>query len=178
MKKLLAVILCAAALTACGGRDTAEPTPTPTPTPVGTPVPSDVRTMITPSQTNPIKDNWTTLGEVGVVMDGEYTDIILATEAQRGGDGYMMWDDSQRWALVAVGEDNTYTLFDENMGGTAYIEVAMEGDSPAVNLVTTATVGLAVTKFTYSDGAFYAEELVTPEASGNEIYSSFPEYFE
>ncbi len=174
MKKLLLAMLCVLTLTACKGGETVVPTPPPQ----ESSAPNTVKTMITESQQSPIKDSWTTLGEIGVVVDGEYTDIILATEAQRGADGYMLWDDSQRWALVAKGDESIYTLFDENMSGTAYMEVSMKADLPSVKLITSSTMGLAVTEYTYSDGAFYAQKLVEPTADGNRIYSSFPEYFE
>lgn len=175
MKKIFAIILCLAALTACG-KKTDNVTPPP---PTGAPVaPNAIKTMITPTEVKPIDGDWTTLGEVGVIIDGEYTEIILATEAERDNDGYMMWDDSHRWRLVALGETNSYSLFDGRLGGIAYIEVEMEGEVPSVKLISTSTVGLGVTEYTYSDGAFYAEEVIKPDTNGNRIYSSFPEYYE
>lgn len=175
MKKILAVFMCTALLGACAPKNpVTEPTPTPLINQGGEP--SAVRTMISPTDKNPIKDDWTVLGEVGVVIDGEYTDILLATEAERGDDGYMMWDDTQKWALVADGEENNYNLFNSLVDGQMYIDVATENNLPVISLVHTSTVGMSVTKYTYSDGAFYAEELITPSADGNNIYTSFPEY--
>lgn len=175
MKKILAAVMCVVLLGACAPK---QPVTEPTPTPVSNQngQPSAVKTMISSTDKNPIDDDWTVLGEVGVVIDGDYTDILLATEAERGDDGYMMWDDTQKWALVADGEGNNYVLFNALVDGQMYIDVATENDMPVILLVHTSTVGMTVTKYTYSDGAFYAEELITPTENGNNIYSSFPEY--
>ena len=177
VKRILAAFMCVALLGACAPKQTVtEPTPTPVSNQGGQP--SAVRTMISPTEKNPIGDDWTVLGEVGVVIDGEYTDILLATEAERGDDGYMMWDDTQKWALVAEGEENNYVLFNRQVDGQMYIDVATENDLPVILLIHASTVGMSVTKYTYSDGAFYAEEIITPASNGNNIYSSFPEYKE
>lgn len=179
MKRILAAVMCVAILGACAPRQTiTDPTPTPIESESGQGQTSAIRTMISPSDKNPITDKWTTLGEVGMVIDGEYTDILLATDAKRGDDGYMMWDDTQKWALVAAGEENTYVLFNSRVDGQMYIDVATENDLPVISLVHTSTVGMSVTKYTYQDGAFYAEELITPSSNGNNIYTSFPEYME
>ena len=179
MKRILAAVMCVAILGACAPRQSVtEPTPTPVQGEGGQGQTSFVRTMISPTDKNPIDDDWTVLGEVGVVIDGEYTDILLATEAERGDDGYMMWDDTQKWALVADGEEDNYILFNALVDGQMYIDVATVDKEPEISLLHTSTAGLSLTKFTYADGAFYAEEIVTPLAKSNSIYNSFPQYTE
>ncbi len=176
MKKLFTAILCTVLLSACtANKPSTDPTPTPTAQGGQS---TGLRTMISSTSKNPIGDDWTILGEVGIIIDNEYADILLATEAERGEDGNMMWDDAQKWALAVIGEENNYTLFNSLVDGQMYIDVATENDLPTISLIHTSTVGMSVTKYTYSDGAFYAEELITPSANGNNIYSSFPQYTE
>ncbi len=178
MKKIFLVMLCVTLLASCGIRPT-PPAPQTGVVPTDVPIaPPAVKTMIEPTKVKPISDDWTILGEVGVIIGGEYTDIILATDAKRGDDGYMMWDDSHSWRLVAIGEENCYSLFDKRISGTSYIDVTMEGEDAKIKLISTSTAGLSVTEYTYSEGAFYAEELIKPDSDGNRIYSSFPEYYE
>ena len=171
MKKLLLAILMVMLLASCGNK-TESPAPSPTP---------EVNTqketkMITATYDNPIKDNWTVLGEVGLMIDSEFADIYLATEAETDKDGEILWDDSQRWALVVEGEKDTYVLFNEDIYGKAYIEVDTVDNLPEITLVTTSSIGLSAVKYTYSDGAFYEEKVITPDENGNNIYSTFPDY--
>lgn len=171
MKKLFLVILSVMLLASCGGNtDVVTPSPSPETSPEAE------SKMITATKENPIGDDWTILGEVGLVIEDEFADIYLATEARRGDDGYMLWDDSQDWALVVVGEENNYVLFDSNIYGKAYIDVETIDNLPRITLVTTSSFGPSVTRYTYSEGAFYQEELIIPDANGNNIYSSFPDY--
>lgn len=179
MKKLITVILCLGMLTACGRQTTPAPAPSPSPqAPTQTAPATPVRTMISPSGNNPIGKDWTVLGETSMFLGEEYADVILATDAKRGEDGYMMWDDSHKWALVVEGEENSYVLFSSKMSGKAYIDVTARGDETVISLITTSTVGMSMTEYIYSDGAFYAEEVITPKDNGNNIYSSIPDYLE
>ena len=171
MKKLFMVILSVMLLASCKG-NTETPTPSPSPEAI---IQKETR-MITPSLDNPIKNNWTTLGEVGLMIDSEFADIYLATEAETDKDGEILWDDSQRWALVVEGESETYVLFDEDIYGKAYIEVDTVDNLPEITLVTTSSIGLSAVKYTYQDGAFYEEIVIEPNENGNNIYSTFPDY--
>ncbi len=171
MKKLLLAILCVMMLASCGGNGE-NPTPTPTPE-VNTPM---ATRMITATGDNPIGDNWTILGEVGLMIDGEFADIYLATDAETDKNGNILWDDSQRWALVVVGESNNYVLFNEDIYGKAYIEVETVDNLPEITLVQTSSMGLSLNRYTYSDGAFYEENVIAPKENGNNIYSTFPDY--
>ncbi len=175
MKKLIAILMSILILAGCGVADTNPPEPTPTPS---VQEPKVEKIKIEASEVMPIDEAWTTLGSLGILLDGELTDIILATSATRGRDGYMMWDDFQDWRLVAMSEEKSYSLLDDSMGGTAYIEVSMENDIPSVKLITSSTMGLSVTEYTYEDGAFYKSVITEPDSNGNQIYNSFPEYFE
>lgn len=179
MKKILTISLCVLMLASCGPQNT-QPTPEPTAVPTSTPSQNSttVKTMISPSDKSPVKDSWTVLGEVGLTVGGEYCDIVLATDAQRGSDGYMMWDDSQEWALTVTNEQSTFVLFDSRMHGKAYFDVTKRGGESVITLIRTSTAGMAVTEYTYSDGAFYAEEIITPANDGNNIYSSIPDYID
>jgi len=116
------------------------------------------------------------LGEIGLMIDGEFADIYLATDAETDKDGEILWDDSQDWALVVAGENNNYVLFNENLYGKAYIDVATVDNLPEITLVTTSSIGISVKKYTYSDGAFYEESVIDPADNGNSIYGTFPDY--
>ncbi len=179
MKKLFAIFMCVAVLAGCSCNtgETPKPTPAPTPTPVVS-TPETEKIIIEASEVAPIEKSWTTLGNLGILLGGESTDIVLATSAMRDDDGYMMWDDSQEWRLVALGENKSYSLLDETMVGISYIDVSMENDIPSVKLITSSTMGLSVTEYTYEDGAFYKSVIIEPDSNGNQIYNSFPEYFE
>ncbi len=171
MKKLLLAILMTMLLASCGGNGE-SPAPSPSPeanTPMAT-------RMITATRDNPIKDNWTVLGEIGLMIDGEFADIYLATDAETDKGGEILWDDSQDWALVVAGENNNYVLFNENLYGKAYIDVATVDNLPEITLVTTSSIGISVKKYTYSDGAFYEESVIAPADNGNSIYGTFPDY--
>lgn len=177
MKKILVLIMCTAFLSACAPNNSVnEPSQTPSAAQSGQS--ASVKTMISPTDKKAIEDDWEVLGEVGVMFGDEYVDIRLATEAQRGEDGYMMWDDTQKWALTADGENNSFVLLNELADGQLYIDVQTENGQPAILLFHVSTVGITVTKYTYSDGAFFAEKLITPPSDGNNIYGSFPDYRE
>lgn len=176
MKKLIAILMCLMALTACTDVNyPADTTPTPQ---AGANSEQSLRTMIAPTDENPIKDNWTTLGEVGYIIDGEYCDIILATDAERDKNGEIAWDDSQKWALVVVGESRNFVLFDSRLNGKAYMNVTTEDKLPTITLICDTPAGVSATGYIYSEDAFYQEELIVPENNGNNIYSTFPEYTE
>ncbi|MBS7299330.1 MAG: hypothetical protein KIG65_09690 [Eubacteriales bacterium] len=177
MRKILTLMMCVLLLGACTPKTPVTDT-TPAPSPLESAQPSAIRTMIAPTESNPIKDNWAVVGEVGVIMGDEYVDVILAADAEYDSDGSIIWDDAQKWALVATGEDKNYVLFDEFADGQMYMDVVTVDKQPEISLIHTSTAGLALTKYTYSDGAFYAEEVVTPSEKGNSIYNSFPQYTE
>lgn len=174
MKKLLAILMCIAALSACTGDMNPIDTP-PTPS-ANANDPQSLRTMIASTDSNPIKDNWTVLGEVGFIVDGEYCDIKLATDAQTDSSGEIAWDDSQNWALVAEGESRNFVLYNSRLNGMAYMNVTTEENLPVITLICDTPVGIKVTRYSYSEDAFYEEELVSPESNGNNIFSSFPQY--
>lgn len=176
MKKLLAIFICLIALTGCSESD--YPTDT-NPTLSGSANSSQsLRTMIAPTNKNPIGSSWTTLGEVGYIIDGEYCDIILATDAETDSSGEIAWDDSQNWALVVVGESRNFVLFNSRLNGMAYMNVTTQDNLPVITLVCDTPAGISATGYIYSEDAFYQEELITPENNGNNIYSTFPEYNE
>lgn len=176
MKKLLAILMCLMALASCA--DLNNPTDT-TPTPSNNAnTPQALRTMLSPTDDNPIGDNWTILGEVGYIIDGEYCDILLATDAERDSSGEIAWDDSQNWALVVVGESRNFVLFDSRLSGKAYMNVTTQDNLPVITLVCDTPAGISATGYIYSEDAFYQEDLIIPENNGNNIYSTFPEYNE
>ena len=174
MKKLLAILMCVMVLSACSGDlDLINPTPTPS---AGTNDTQTLRTMIASTNSNPIKKDWTVLGEVGYIIDGEYCDIQLATDAEKDSNGEVAWDDSQNWALVVAGESRNFVLYKERLNGMAYMNVTTVENLPVITLVCDTPAGIKVIKYVYSEDAFYEEELVSPENGGNNIFSSFPEY--
>lgn len=179
MKKIFAVMLCALMLASCGTQEEMTPSPSPDATAQATKEPekNSDRTKIEPSGTSPIDESWTVLGEAGMTIGGEYCDIYLATSAQRASDGYMMWDDSQQWALTVSNETETYVLLDANIHGKAYMIVENRSNTPVISLIRSTSTGLAVTEYTYEDGAFYGEEILNPPSDGNNIYSSIPDYW-
>lgn len=173
-KQILAAIICAAMLAGCGAE---KVKPEPTTQPVASPSaePGKDRGMITP--VSDYKDvAKTVLGESEVTIDGETAQIILSTSAVRDSDGYVMWDDSQQWTLRVEYKGETYILFDSHIHGKLYFDVTERGGKPEITLMQSSTVGLGITRFVYADGAFYAEKIVEPEGSGNNIYSSIPDY--
>ncbi len=174
MKKTLAVLMCLMALTACTNGNNYTDTP-PTPS-AGSNGVQALRTMIAPTDKNPIKDNWTVLGEVGYIIDGEYCDILLATDAQSDKDGYIAWDDSQNWALVVKGESRNFVLYNKRLNGKAYMNVTTNDNLPIITLIQDTPVGIGAARFSYAEDAFYEETLVETEGDGNSIFSSFPEY--
>lgn len=46
-------------------------------------------------------------------LDGKDESIELYTSAQRGKDGFMEWDDGQRWLLLVSDEGNKFPLFSD-----------------------------------------------------------------
>lgn len=176
MKKIIAALLCALMLAGCAPAKQTETPPTQSPAASHTAdAPAPVRELIAP--TAELAAYRTVVAETSTRIDGEFADITLSVDADRGADGYMMWDDTQSWALTVAGKQN-YVLFDSRIGGRAYFDVTREGDEVIILLFTTSTVGTEVTKFTFTDGAFYAEKVISAPADGNNIYSSFPEYYE
>ncbi len=174
MKKLLAILMCLVALSACSGEIIPQNT---APTPSADSNNSQtLRTMIASTDSNPVKSSWTVLGEVGFIIDGEYCDIKLATDAETDSSGEIAWDDSQNWALVVEGESRNFVLFNSRLNGMAYMNVTTEENLPVITLVCDTPVGINVTRYSYSEDAFYEEELVVSESGGNNIFSSFPEY--
>ena len=174
MKKLLAILMCVMVLSACSGDfGVVEPTPSPSGNANDT---QTLRTMIAASTSNPIKNDWTVLGEVGYIIDGEYCDIQLATDAEQDSNGEIVWDDSQNWALVVAGESRNFVLYKEHLNGMAYMNVTTVENLPVITLICDTPAGIKVIKYVYSEDAFYEEELVSPEDGGNNIFSSFPEY--
>ncbi|MDO4618301.1 MAG: hypothetical protein Q4B31_02120 [Clostridia bacterium] len=177
MKKLFLVILTIATLASCSGKNA---TPAASPAPVPSPSNGESQNIAAISSTtdNPIGGSWTVLGEVGLLFGDDYYDIYLATEAERDENGEMMWDDSQKWALVAVGEKNNYVLFDEDIHGQAYMEVDVIDDIPTITLIRTSSLGLSVTRYHYvfENSHFITDTVITPIDSANNIYTSFPEY--
>ena len=176
MKKRIVAILCILAVCGCApAKQTETPPPASPAAGESTATPVAVRKIISPvGEAAAYK---TVLAETSTRIDGEFADITLSTDAERGADGYMMWDDSQSWALTVKGKEN-YTLFDERLGGRTYFDVTREGEDVVIMLYTTSTVGTEVTKFTAQDGVFYSEKVINAPADGNNIYNSFPEYFE
>lgn len=173
MKKTAAAVLCVLMMSSC----TPQKAPENTAAPLSAPTSAPVRTMIAP--TDKISDDkMTVLGETSVTVDGEFCDIALATDAERADDGYMMWDDSQRWTLTVTNDENTFVLLDTHMHGKAYFDVTKRGEETVITLIRTTSAGITATEYTYADGAFYAEELITAAKDGNNIYSSIPDYIE
>ena len=123
-------------------------------------------------------DGMTVLGEAMINIDGGIADVYLMTSAQMGDDGYMLWDDSQRWVLAAWDGSSSYTLFDSDIHGKAYIDVSDSESGTVISLIRIQSVGMTVTKYTYKDGVFYAEDVLTAEPDGNNIYTSIPDYRE
>ena len=180
MKKILAAALCLLMLTSCGPNSSDTPsTPEPAP-PTASPSGQNnsVKKMISPSDKSPIDDSWTILGETFMTIDGDFADIYLATTAERGEDGYMLWDDSQEWALTVVTENETYVLLNEYLHGKLYIDVTTKGETPVISVIQTTTVGLSVTEYVYENGAFYSQNVIVPDGNGNNIYNSIPDYLE
>ena len=182
MKKILSAVLCLLMLSSCG-INTHDTPSMPSSAPAASSAPSGsqstaVKTMISPSDASPIGADWTILGETFITLDSDFADVYLATAAKRGADGYIMWDDSQEWALTVVTDSETYVLFDKHLHGKLYIDVTTRGETPVISLIHTSTVGLKVTEYVYEDGAFYSQTVIAPDDNGNNIYSSIPEYME
>lgn len=173
MKKLIIALICTLALCGCGVKSgPAEPTASPSP--AASAIPSAVRTEIAPSQP---EDYATILAETSTKICDAFADITLSTDAERGEDGYMMWDDSQSWALNIKGE-KSYSLFNSRISGKAYFDVTREGKDVVIMLYTTSAVGTEVTSFTCGADGVYKESIISASPDGNSIYSSFPEYIE
>jgi hypothetical protein len=173
MKKLFAALFCAVLLCSCtGGSEPASTVPEETQTPASAPS----ETRIAASEKAPDYSKWTTLGKADITIDGETAEVSLLTEAERGSDGYMLWDDSQKWALIAQTDDKEYTLYSANTAGRLYIDVMTDNDEPVISLIGVSTVGLSVTKYTYKDGAFYSDTVLG--GGENNIYTSIPDYDE
>ena len=178
MKKLLCILLCALMLASCTKAPVSTNQPTQTDSTVNTEQTQKNLKKIEKSNKTVETDDMTVLGETMINIDGGIADVYLMTSAQMGNDGYMLWDDSQRWKLVAGDESGSYTLFDSDIHGKAYIDVSESKSGAVISLIKISTVGMTVTKYTYNDGAFYAEDVLTAEPDGNNIYTSIPDYRE
>lgn len=179
MKKLTIALICALSLCGCAANtDAPQSSPEPTAQTAVQDKNSAVKTMIAPSDKSPIGEDWTTLGEAMLPIGADFGDVYLATDAHRGADGYMMWDDLQSWAVTVEVDSKTYVLLDEKLHGKVYIDVETRGTTPVVTVLHTSTVGLNVTEYVYEDGSFYAEKVIEADDNGNNIYSSIPEYIE
>lgn len=173
MKKLIIALICALTLCGCGVKNNPVE-PTVSQPPVSSAQPSAVRTEIAPSQP---EDYATILAETSTKIGDDFADITLSTDAERGADGYMMWDDSQSWALNIKGE-KSYSLFNSRIGGKAYFDVTRAGKDVVITLYVTSAVGTEVTRFTCGEDGVYRESVISASPDGNSIYSSFPEYIE
>ncbi len=178
MKKLICISLCALMLTACNNAPVSNNQPVETDSPVNVEQTEKNLKKIEKTDKAVDTDGMTVLGETMINIDGGIADVYLMTSAQMGDDGYMLWDDSQRWMLVAGDESTSYTLFDSDIHGKAYIDVSESKSGAVISLIKISTVGMTVTKYTYNDGAFYAEDVLTAEPDGNNIYTSIPDYRE
>lgn len=177
MKRFTAILVCILTLTlaSCANPITPNNTPSSTPTP-STDNQAPLKTMLSPTSSIEKYSDWTALGEVGYIIDGDYYDLRLLTDAEQSKDGDMIWDDSQNWALVAVGENKSYLLYNARLSGMAYMNVTTSENLPIITLIIDTPTGIGAKKYTYSDGSFYEENVITPENNGNSIFSSFPEY--
>lgn len=178
MKKLISVSLCVLMLASCAKLPVSTNQPTQTDSPQKVEEPQKNLKKIEKSNEAVDTDGMTVLGETMINIDGSIADVYLLTSAQMGNDGYMLWDDSQKWKLVAGDENGSYTLFDSDIHGKAYIDVSESESGTVISLIRISTIGMTVTKYTYKDGAFYAEEVLTAESNGNNIYTSIPDYRE
>lgn len=175
MKKILGIIMCVAMLSACVNEPVSKNQPEENNVENVQQVENKGKKIEREDAAADL-EGMTVLGEAMINLDDEIADVYLTTSAEMGNDGYMMWDDSQNWKLVVKDEKGSFTLFDSNVHGKLYIDVTESKEGTAVNLIKISTVGMAVTKYTYKDGAFYSEDVLTAESGGNNIYTSIPDY--
>jgi len=176
MKRIFGILICVIMLTACTNKPVSNNQTMENASPANVEQTEKKLKRIDKSDKAVDTNGMTVLGEAMINIDGGIQDVYLMTSAQMGNDGYMLWDDSQRWVLAAGDESSSYTLFDSNIHGKAYIDVSESESGTVISLIRIQTVGMTVTKYTYKDGAFYPEDVLTAEPGGNNIYTSIPDY--
>ena len=131
---------------------------------------------------------WSEVSRYTGDVDGDGTDenVVLATSAERGENGLIMWNDGQNWALYVDDRENSYVLLREYIQlGNVYFEVAdyytEQGAEPHINIISSTGSGFCVKscKFSEADSAYevttaYDTSRIT-KAGINKRFSSIPE---
>ena len=113
-------------------------------------------------------------------LDNEEETFELYTAAGRGDKGELLWDDGQRWLLVAIDGNKYYTLFSEYVQlGDVYFNFSTIGEDkiPNVTVMVTSGCGLKVIDYVFNrEKDYYQEEIVFKSNDKNSFFTSIPGY--
>lgn len=128
-----------------------------------------------------VLENWTEVSKYryDIDGDGERETIRLCTDAQRGENGEMMWDDSHKWVLETVDASNIFTMYSGSIhNGMPYFEVYEDKDGRVcVGLTVSSGAGYEIKKFVYiKDKKAFEVENVYSEEGINRLYTSMQGY--
>lgn len=119
--------------------------------------------------------NYTLLEEYQVDFNNDSVEDKVELYAQVGvtEDGEYMWDDGQRWLLLARTGDSVYIIFDDYVQlGRLYVKLYESYEDNSVHLTTVLEVGAAyvIKDYTYSSSDDnFKEELILEQSNINWI---------
>lgn len=112
---------------------------------------------------------------VDVTGNGIEEIISMYTDAEKGPDGEIMWDDGQDWVILVEGEDGDYVLFNEyvQIGSIDFFVYTIDEDFYVSTLQSgTANLSLTEYKFNRDKEEFKSSVKFATEGNVNMIYTS------
>lgn len=182
-KLFLCAALAACMLSSCtGGQQNPQSGTSASPTAAVTAEPSAApKTLLQADTVSRVQEGWTEISKYryDIDGDGERETLRLCTDAKRGANGEVLWDDSHNWVLEMTDASNIFTLYNGRISnGIPYFEVYEDKDAKiCVGLTVSSGAGYEIKKYVYikDKKAFETEDVYT-ENGINRLYTSIQEY--